>query len=45
MIQSAINSGILSEGVIIESLLAFKRAGSQGILSYFTPQILQMNLN
>ena len=31
----AIQDGWLSEDVIMESLLAFKRAGADGILTYF----------
>ena len=32
---AAINNGWLSEAVILESLIAFKRAGADGILTYF----------
>lgn len=35
MLQAAIQNGWLSEEVILESLLAFKRAGADGILSYY----------
>ncbi|WP_034730743.1 porphobilinogen synthase [Pseudidiomarina atlantica] len=35
MLQAAIANGWLSEEVIFESLLSFKRAGADGILTYF----------
>jgi porphobilinogen synthase len=35
MIMAAITNGWLGEGVIEESLLCFKRAGADGILTYF----------
>ncbi|MCY1495389.1 Delta-aminolevulinic acid dehydratase [compost metagenome] len=35
MHMAAIQNGWLSEAVILESLLAFKRAGADGILTYF----------
>lgn len=35
MMQAAIANGWLSEDVIMESLLGFKRAGADGILTYF----------
>ena len=39
MIQAAAANGWLDlEGVAMESLLAFKRAGADGILTYFAPQ-------
>ncbi|WP_404400453.1 porphobilinogen synthase [Idiomarina seosinensis] len=41
MIQAAISNGWLAEDVIEESLLAFKRAGADGILSYFAKQIAE----
>jgi porphobilinogen synthase len=41
MHAAAIANGWLEESVINESLLCFKRAGADGILSYFTKQWLQ----
>lgn len=39
MIQAAVQNGWLDgEKVMLESLLAFKRAGCDGILTYFAPQ-------
>jgi porphobilinogen synthase len=39
MITAAANNGwIDGERAMMESLLAFKRAGADGILSYFAPQ-------
>jgi porphobilinogen synthase len=35
MLRGAIDRGWLGESVIMESLLAFKRAGADGILTYF----------
>lgn len=35
MQMAAINNGWLSESIIMETLLGFKRAGADGILSYF----------
>jgi len=39
MIMGAIVNGWLKEDVIAESLMAFRRAGCDGILTYFAPQI------
>ena len=39
MIQDSINKGWLNEKVIRESLLSFKRAGANGILTYFALEI------
>lgn len=41
MLMAAINNGWLQESVIMESLLCFKRAGADGILTYFAKQIAQ----
>ena len=38
MHMAAIEKGYCSEAVIIESLMAFKRAGADGILTYFAKQ-------
>ena len=35
-------SGWLSEAVILESLTAFKRAGADGILTYFAKRAAQL---
>ena len=37
MIAGAIERGWLGEAVMLESLLAFKRAGCDGVLTYFAP--------
>ncbi len=37
MLQGAIRNGWVKEDVILESLLAFRRAGCDGILTYFAP--------
>ena len=40
MLQAAAANGWLDlEAVAMESLLAFKRAGADGILTYFAPQV------
>ena len=40
MLQAAIQNGWLDEQkVVMESLLAFKRAGADMILTYFAPQV------
>lgn len=41
MHMAAIQNGWLSEAVILESLVAFKRAGADGILTYFAKQAAQ----
>ena len=38
MLQGAIAQGWLKPDVVLESLLAFRRAGCDGVLSYFAPQ-------
>lgn len=43
MHKAAFHNGWLSEDtVILESLLAFKRAGADGILTYFAPQAMSL---
>ncbi len=40
MIQNAINAGFFdAKSIVFENLLAFKRAGCDGILTYFAPHI------
>lgn len=41
MLKSAVINGWLTEDTIMESLLAFKRAGADGILTYFAKDIAQ----
>ncbi len=45
MMQAAIANGWLSEAVIMESLLGFKRAGADGILTYFAKYAAQQLRN
>jgi porphobilinogen synthase len=41
MLQAAIERGWLDErAAIMESLLCFRRAGADAVLSYFTPRVL-----
>lgn len=41
MLQSAINNGFLDEkGAIMESLLCFKRAGCDAILTYYADRVI-----
>ena len=42
MIRGAVLNGWVREDVILESLLAFRRAGCDGILSYFAPEAARM---
>ena len=43
MLQAAAQNGWLDgEKVMMESLLAFKRAGCDGILTYFAPQAARL---
>ncbi|MDF3607582.1 porphobilinogen synthase [Paracoccus sp. DMF-8] len=37
MLEGAIRNGWLSRDVVLESLLAFRRAGCDGVLTYFAP--------
>ena len=39
MITGAVNNGWMKEEVILESLLAFRRAGCDGVLTYFAPHV------
>ncbi|AUH32054.1 porphobilinogen synthase [Paracoccus tegillarcae] len=42
MIEGAIQNGWLSRDAMMESLLAFRRAGCDGVLSYFAPKAAEM---
>ena len=42
MHQAAIANGWLSEAVILESLIGFRRAGADGILTYYALQAARM---
>ncbi len=44
MVRAAIQQGWLSEAAIWESLLCFKRAGADAIMTYFAPWILERGL-
>lgn len=39
MLKRAVTEGILSEQAVIESLLSFKRAGADAIISYFAKEV------
>ena len=39
MLKNAVDSGLLSNDVIKESLLSFKRAGADCVLTYFASEI------
>ncbi len=42
MIEGAIRNGwVDGERIVLESLMAFKRAGADGILTYFAPRVAQ----
>ena len=42
MIEGAIRQGWLSRDVVVESLIGFRRAGCDGILTYFAPQVAEL---
>ncbi|HVY59453.1 MAG TPA: porphobilinogen synthase, partial [Xanthobacteraceae bacterium] len=43
MIMAAAGNGWLDgEKAMVESLVAFKRAGADGVLTYFAPRVAQM---
>ena len=43
MLEGAIRNGWLDgDKVVVESLMAFKRAGCHGILTYFAPRVARM---
>ncbi len=42
MLAGAIDRGWLGESVVLESLLSFKRAGCDGVLTYFAPTAARM---
>ena len=42
MLKGAVLNGWLSEAAILESLLAFRRAGCDGILTYFAPAVAKL---
>jgi porphobilinogen synthase len=39
MLRGAIQNGWMKEDVILESLMAFRRAGCDGVLTYFAPEV------
>ena len=41
MLNAAIQNGWLSDSVIIESLMAMKRAGADAILTYFAKHVAE----
>ena len=42
MIKGAVLNGWMKEDVVLESLLAFRRAGCDGVLTYFAPDIARL---
>ena len=42
MLAGAVQRGWLGEAAILESLIAFKRAGCDGVLTYFAPRVARM---
>ncbi|MCW5686690.1 MAG: porphobilinogen synthase, partial [Pseudolabrys sp.] len=43
MLMAAAQNGWLDgERAMVESLMAFKRAGADGVLTYFAPRVAQM---
>ena len=39
MITNAKNNGIIDDGAVLESLIAFKRAGANAIVSYYADRL------
>ena len=39
MLKGAVERGWLDEKVVLESLLGFKRAGADGVLTYFAVEV------
>ena len=42
MLEGAIRAGWLKREVVVESLLSFRRAGCDGILTYYAPMVAEM---
>ena len=43
MLQAAVQNGWLDgRQVMLESLMAFKRAGCDGVLTYFAPEVAEI---
>lgn len=42
MLKGAMENGWLGDAVMLESLLAFKRAGCDGVLTYFAPEVAKI---
>ena len=42
MLINAINNGWINEKAILETLVCFKRAGCNGVLTYFAPVVAKM---
>ncbi len=42
MLKGAVLNGWVKEAVILESLMAFRRAGCDGVLSYFAPEVARL---
>ena len=42
MLKGAVLQGWVKEEVILESLMSFKRAGCDGVLTYFAPEVARM---
>jgi len=42
MLKGAVLNGWVKEEVILESLMAFRRAGCDGVLTYFAPEVARL---
>jgi porphobilinogen synthase len=42
MLMAAVGNGWLDRSVVVESLIAFKRAGADGILTYFARDVAKL---
>jgi porphobilinogen synthase len=46
MIKNAVDKGLFDEKkIVFESLIAFKRAGCNGVITYFAPYVAKILLN
>jgi len=42
MLKGAVLNGWVKDEVILESLMAFRRAGCDGVLTYFAPDVARI---
>ena len=42
LLSNGVNKGLVDQGVVLESLIAFKRAGANAIVSYYADRLDQI---